>query len=122
MNIITPFICKFCRQEATYAPLSEMSRHAISIFFCYNCSAEFTFWSDGQPASESIYIEMNRKTYRWTITVHNNYGYIWYIEEPGVPGISTNKKPHLIVRFKEDVPQITPANIKEKFKTYLVFV
>lgn len=115
-------ICKFCQKLATFAPLEEMSRRNISIFYCHHCSAEYTFWSDGSPSSEAVYTYINLKLYRWVITPDNNAGYLWYIKEPGMPGLLPNKGASLIKEFKEDVPAITPTNIEEKLKTYLVFI
>tara|TARA_R110000868_G_scaffold67046_5_gene199240 strand:- start:3665 stop:3862 length:198 start_codon:yes stop_codon:yes gene_type:complete len=50
------------------------------------------------------------------------YNYeLWFIEEPGTPGKSINKKLKLITSISHDL-NVNPANVNKKIKTILTFL
>lgn len=118
----TSYNCKFCSQPTQHAPLEDMSKHGINIFFCHHCQTEYTFWQSGDSSSQSIYAMINNRMYRWTITSESGKAYLWHIGKPGIPGVFKNEETTMIKVFKNDVPEITPQNFAEKLKTYLVFL
>jgi hypothetical protein len=97
-----------------------MSRFGVGITFCHTCLAEYMFYRDGHLSHYSLYTTIGDRMYRWTQI--KMYGYLRYVAEPGVPGVSPNKGMQMIKSFTVDVPDITPTNINEKLRTYLVFL
>jgi hypothetical protein len=120
-----PIKCGFCQQDATYCPLEEMERHSVHVFFCYPCKAEYLLFNDGRKASHSLYTEINGHTYRWTHSSANT-AQLWLVEEPGIPGQRKNGKLKIILALNEykghTIPLVTPDNIMEKVKTWLLFL
>lgn len=111
--------CIYCKKEVPPAPLPEMEAHAATVFFCHDCKAEYVFWSDGILASHSLYTEISGRTYRWT--VGGGIGQIWYVGDPGEPGVRVNKNMQSIKAFSfKNCPNITPTNIQQKIKNILV--
>ena len=122
--------CKFCQQMATYAPLDELEIYGVKVFYCYQCKAEYLYYtSGGTPttyASVSLYTEINNKMYRWTI-IENGHGKsarLWWIKNPGIPGTRINSDLESVVYFEDFVPpsDITPQNIMNKISLWLPFV
>jgi len=120
-----PKPCQFCGRMAGYAPLDEMESHGVGVFFCEPCQAEFLYYQGGDLASSSLYTTVNHRMYRWTVT-SGGHGQIWYVKEPGIPGKKKNEGLEAVKSFdpsKGDiVPQLTPSNINEKLRTWLVFL
>jgi hypothetical protein len=117
-----PHPCQFCGQGAGYAPLPDRDTKGVSIYFCHPCQAEYLVYWDGPQASVSLYTEINGETYRWTSTNANTYT-LNHIIDPGVPGVRGNGDIKLI-RYFRDIPNpnVTPQNVKEKVRTWLVFL
>lgn len=115
-----PKPCQFCGLDANYTPLDKMERHSVGVHFCYNCNAEFLYYKSGAKASFSLYTKINNKLYRWTVAGQS--GTIWYVDKPGVPGVSVNEGMTAVKTFYDDVPDITPQNINDKLKTWLLFL
>lgn len=115
-----PKPCTFCGAGATYSPLDELDKHGVDVYFCHPCRAEYLYFWDGQCASTSLYTEINKKMYRWTIS--SSSAVLWYIKNPGTPGTRKNDGIEFIKAFKEDVPVITPQNVNEKLRTWLIFL
>lgn len=116
-----PKPCQFCANGASYAPLDEMEKHGVKVYFCYECRAEYLYFSDGLAASVSLYTEINQRMYRWTVT-SQNVAQLIYIKNPGIPGTRKNENLEFIKSFQKDFPQVTPQNINEKLRTWLVFL
>lgn len=122
-----PKPCQFCGQGAAYSPLNEMEYHGVGVYFCHSCSAEYLYYQSGGLASSSLYTEINGKMFRWTVVVGRNSMWcsatLWYIEKPGIPG---KKKNEGMIPIKEfdypNVPHLTPQNVNEKLRTWLVFL
>lgn len=118
-------VCRFCQKDARYAPIAELDAHGMKVYFCDECSAEYVFYAAGLLSHYSLYTTINTKMYRWTRSMSAYSGgraWLRYIETPGIPGAVANKDVSLIKTFFGDVPDITPQNINEKLKTYLVFI
>jgi len=95
----------------------------MKVDFCVTCSAEYVYWMDEKqtPYAIHLYVEIGDKTYRWSSYNGNVTGHLWYIEEPGIPGITNNRKCKLLKTLQED-PQITPQNIADKINFLLLFM
>lgn len=121
--------CKFCAKETVYVPLiikggnGDKSFHKFDVHYCYNCAAEYVKFGDAN--SIHIYTTINNKMYRWSVNdieSHPQLGTIWYIGEPGEPGVRTNRKLKLLKSFHGNFPQITPENIERKLRFMLLFL
>lgn len=128
-----PKICRFCSGPVPYTPLAEMEELDVKVYFCSTCIAEYCyFWDDvhgswqrnGQPSSVSLYTTINTKVYRWTISSTGDAN-LWYIKNPGIPGTRKNIDLECLKSFMTkdgSVPEITPQNINDKIRTWLVFL
>lgn len=128
---VEPRPCKFCGQNATYAPLRAMENYQISVYYCFHCSAEYLYWKGSKNTiSTSLYAKINDKMYRWTVTDFS--GTLWYVKTPGEPGTRVNHDLERIVSFgpgfhsfgfdlNQPIPEITPQTIVAKIKTWLLF-
>lgn len=118
-------ICKFCNQEVKDAPVDEMSKHGIGVFFCHACQAEYLFFRSGHCASVSLYTNINERCYRWTVTSVDT-AQLWYVKEPGIPGVKKNEGMAPVKSFNKDkgdaIPQLTPANVNGKVRMWLPFL
>jgi hypothetical protein len=120
-----PQPCQFCQQFPHYAPLEEMENHGVKVFFCHPCRAEYLCWDDNNTySSVSIYTEIQNRIYRWTRWTNTAKGaaQLWLIKNPGVPGTRRNQNLESVMYLEKDIPDITPDNIKEKIKTWLLFL
>lgn len=116
-----PYPCKFCGRGASYAPLFELEKFEVDVYFCHFCQAEFVVGKDiGFFGSVSIYTEISGRMFRFTYNSDNS-ATIWFIGEPGVPGKRTNKNLKPIKNFSI-APDVTPFNITEKLRTWLLFI
>lgn len=113
--------CKFCNFPPVYAPIDEMEKFDVKIYFCYPCQAEYIYFNSYRLASISLYTDVNNKKYRWTMPVAG-YKQLWLIKDPGVPGTRKNNNLELIRSFKDDMYEITPINIQEKIKIWLLML
>lgn len=122
----TPKPCKFCNNGATFSPLEEMERHGVHVYFCHTCKAEYLYYWDGALASVSIYTEIGAKMYRWTTSHDEVTGTLSYVKNPGVPGSRRNTNlehlKYFDTRKGDVVHSLTPANVNEKIKTWLLFL
>lgn len=119
-----PHPCQFCGQGAGYSPIPEMETHGVSVYFCYPCRAEYLVYWDGPQASVSLYTEINGKMFRWTKT-NAGSGTISHIVDPGEPGVRKNGKVETVKHFqasKDPLPNVTPQNVNEKLRTWLLFL
>ena len=125
---ITPHPCQFCPGEAAYAPLEVMTQHGSEIFFCATCQAEYIYYtyntSDIKAISISLYTELKDKMYRWTIFTDSTgvRNSLWYVKEPGLPGVKPNRKLKCLLSYREEMPPITPQNIQSKISSWLTFL
>jgi len=106
---------------AGYHPLEAMERHNVSVYFCHPCQAEYLFFRDGSRASVSLYTTIKDKMYRWTVTSVGS-AQLWHVKEPGVPGVKVNEGMFTVKSFSGNIPQLTPDNINEKVRTWLLFL
>jgi hypothetical protein len=102
-----------------------MEIHGVGVYFCYPCKAEYCqFWQSTVFANISLYTEINQEMYRWSVSSTGD-AQLWYVGEPGEPGIRANKKLESIKYFRTEtvnVPTITPLNINEKIRTWLLLL
>jgi len=124
--------CTFCNKGAPYMPQKEMEQYGAKVYYCKRCHAEYIHWEGGARATTSIYITINDKLYRWS---YANLSWdkmptarLWYIEHPGIPGETRNQGCVVLASFGPhgthgtSIPDITPRNVKQKIKTYLVML
>lgn len=121
-----PKACKFCSNMAAYSPLHELDssiNKRIAIYFCVDCKAEYLYWRHNDSLyTWSLYTNINDKVYRWSVIQDDDLASLWLVKVPGVPGIQVNKGVSHIKSFDAPLPDITPTNINEKIRTWLVFL
>ena len=100
-----------------YKPLTLRSSHTFDVHYCYNCNYEVV-----KGWGNNLYVSIGNRMYRWSITDEDSVARIWYIGEPGVPGVRANRKMFLVKTFNDHFPQITPQNIEQKLKFMLLFL
>lgn len=117
-------ICDFCKQEAPHTPIQALESKGLKIYFCENCNTEYTLWNDQTPAARHMYVTINDKLYRWTITRAGQgvKAYLRYYKDPGIPGAMVNRNQELLQIFTESIPEITPDNIEQKIRFILLFL
>jgi len=119
-----PKPCQFCQQFPLYNPLEEMEHYGVKIFFCHTCKAEYLYWRTNQNySSVSLYTEIQGKMYRWTYRTQG-YSQLWWVKNPGIPGTRRNRDLQSILHVspEEGIPDITPANINSRVRTWLLFL
>jgi hypothetical protein len=120
-------ICKYCNQEVPYRPIEDMERYNVKVHFCDSCQAEYLIWSNGVRNSVSLYTSINDKMYRWSV-YKDITATLWWIKTPGEPGTRVNKDLTVIKSFgdrdddTDPLPILTPSNIREKLRTWLIFL
>jgi len=118
--------CKFCQKETAPVPLiikggnGDNKYHTFDVHYCYDCAAEYVDWAG--VVSIHLYVTINNRMYRWSVEDKGSLARLWYVGEPGEPGVRANRKMFLIKSFKEDFPQITPENIERKLRFILLFL
>lgn len=117
--------CQFCNNEPVDSPVEEMSRYGVSVYYCHTCQAEYLYFRSGTCASVSLYTTISDRCYRWTVTSANT-AQLWHIKEPGVPGVKKNEGMVPVKSFDEKdgdhLPKLTPLNVNEKLRTWLLFL
>jgi hypothetical protein len=120
-----PKPCKFCGRPAPYAPLEEVSRYGMSVYFCHHCQSEYLHYQSGNISGINLYTKINGETYRWSCTPDRKIASLWYIGDPGIPGEKVNKDLQCIRQFDADkgdiFPEMTPQNVEAKIRMLLVF-
>lgn len=111
--------CDFCAKEMAPVPLI-VGKHTIEVSFCYNCKYEYASW--GGAVTRNLYATINDKMYRWSIEDADGVARLWYVGEPGEPGVRPNRKLRVLKSFAKFYPTITPTNIERKLKFILVFL
>lgn len=118
--------CQFCQKDTVYVPLKVSPKHTFQVYWCNDCNAEYL--SNEDVHSIHLYTMVGSRMYRWSINrndlqIEEPYsGSVWFIGEPGEPGIRPNRKLKLLKTFKDPIPQITPQNIERKLRFILVFL
>ena len=119
-------LCKFCQAKMEYVPLSVRSSNknfrTMDVFYCYKCDYEYN--KVGTWENHHVYKIVNSKMYRWSIAFFNDAtARLWYVGEPGAPGVRPNRKMKLLQRFEAGCyPSITPQNIEQKLRFMLLFL
>lgn len=111
--------CRFCQKETVYVPLTISARRTFKVYHCYDCSYEYVdelSWSN-----HHLYTSINNRMYRWSVDESGTAAHLWYVGEPGEPGVRANRKLFLVKSFK-DFPSITPQNIERKLRFILLFL
>jgi len=123
-STMAPQPCRFCQQFPPSAPLEEMESYGVNVFFCPPCKAEYLYWRTSHNySSVSLYTEIQGKTYRWTC-MSQGISTLWWVKNPGIPGTRRNidMQSILYISPEEGIPDITPANINDKVKIWLLFL
>jgi hypothetical protein len=118
--------CTFCHKDAVYVPLVVKAKNGRSthrvfeVYYCYDCKAEYVHF--GNIKNHHLYTTINNRMYRWSVEIDGAMGRLWYVGEPGEPGVTPNRKMELVKNFHAIYPAITPGNIQEKLKFILLFL
>jgi hypothetical protein len=120
---LLPIECKFCKGDAFFRPLKEMEVLEVHVHFCDKCQAEYLRFNDGTIASVSLYTKINDHMYRWTVTSART-AQLWRVKDPGIPGTRVNRNLEPVMGFEigDTIPEITPDNVEDKIRTWLVFL
>lgn len=115
--------CKFCQKDTVYVPLQVSPKHKFEVHYCYGCQAEFVDHKIDYGKVIHLYTTINTRMYRWSLMEDEDgyNGHLWYIGEPGEPGIRPNRKVKIIKTFSCP-PEITPENIERKIRIMLLFL
>lgn len=122
--------CKFCSKTADYSPIHELDstvfQQRLLVYFCSDCKAEYLVYKRSNKLySTSLYTKINDRLYRWSV-ISEDSAQLWLVKEPGLPGISINKGLSIVKSFfpleGDAIPALTPENINEKIRTWLVFL
>lgn len=115
------YCCHFCLEQISSAPIEELTKFGMQVYFCHTCLAEYVFVGNGKSLSHyNLYATINNKMYRWTI--NDSCALLRYVKCPGQVGSIVNRDLGILKIFKSDIPIITPQNIKDKLQTYLIFL
>lgn len=117
--------CQFCTKEISDAPVNEMAKHGVGVYFCHPCQAEYLYFRSGTCASVSLYTTINERCYRWTVTSVDT-AQLWYVKEPGIPGVRKNEGMEPVKGFSKSdgdtIPELTPSNVNGKIRVWLPFL
>lgn len=116
-------ICRYCQRDAIYVPLRVSDRRTFEVHYCFDCNAEYVDYGSNNGLAIHLYTKFNDKMYRWSITEHEkgSAGYLWYVGEPGEPGVRPNRKLKLLKHFNEP-HTIIPSNVESKIRFMLLFL
>lgn len=105
-----------------YVPI-QVKQHRIEVYFCNACQAEFVDHKYDYGFVINLYTLVNEKMYKWSLLqdVDGYAGTLWYIGEPGEPGVRPNRKVKMLKHLDFD-PLITPENVQRKIEMMLVFL
>lgn len=114
-------LCLFCKEE-----LNNFFYNKLNVYFCKNCMAEFMFDKSYKRVSlyTSILDSMYRVSYYQSYicnTVPPYHYELWFIGEPGIPGVSINKKLYFI-SYIPGTFKVNPDNVNKKIKDILAFI
>jgi hypothetical protein len=118
--------CTFCQKETVYVPLivknkdGKATNRVFQVYYCYDCQAEYAYF--GSIKNVHLYTTINNRMYRWSLELNGSMGRLWYVGEPGEPGVRPNRKLELVKNFQSMFPTITPQNIQDKLKFILLFL
>lgn len=114
--------CIFCHRAVPLTPI-EILKDYMYVYFCHPCQAEYcTLSITNTELSYHIYTMINNKMYRLSHHYNSDRVQIWFIGLPGIPGKLENRELSLILTLSKDIlPEITPDNVNEKLRTYIVF-
>ncbi len=115
--------CRFCQQEASYAPIF-VKTHKFEVHYCATCSAEYVDY--GNSKGVHLYSLLGDRMYRWSVEEfadgRTRSGTIWFVGEPGLPGVRPNRKMKMLKYFNSGIPTITPENVERKLRFMLLFL
>lgn len=119
--------CDYCNNGVTHKPLKYQvgmkppKTILWNIYYCEKCMAEYIVQGFGAPYI-NLYVNVGTKTYKWA--VHDTMGRLYFVGEPGVPGLVPNRDFKYVIGFTEPetVPKITPFNIESKVRLLLMFL
>ena len=115
--------CRFCQKAADYVPLQVSPKHRFEVHYCFNCQAEFVDHKIDCGKTVHLYTSISNRMYRWSIMedIDGYAGSLWYIGEPGEPGVRPNRKLKMLKTFSNP-PEVTPENVERKIRFMLLFL
>jgi hypothetical protein len=109
--------CEFCQKPLKFS--HHENNKEVEVYDCNHCPVLTSFYvlhKDGSPFKTTFLLDKNEKTYMWTNHYIKETSYITYV---GVAADNINREP--LLKFPK-IMNITPANVKEKFAFYMVFL
>jgi len=127
--------CLFCDCDLKYHNIVFYDRLAQTLFTCKKCMVRYVFFKNTKLAMYSIFVKIGNNIYMWNfsgIGKNSQIRFIPYIKDDSdfthdyfegivVGRISVLEVEKLLITI-ENTPKITPDNIEQKLKTYLLFL
>lgn len=125
-------ICLFCKSKLEYCPSSHYDDSQLLCYVCKDCPIKYVYFMQGALGMYSMFVNLKDKEYRWDFYHPDSsykdstiYQINYLINKNHIPVYKygmcincTSSKSLLII----DNPQnITPQNVAQKLKTYLLF-
>lgn len=110
-------ICHFCDKETNNSSFSLTAR--INIEYCCSCKAEYVYIGKALWHC-NLYTVINSKLYLYCKAMCYDTAFIDLIKNPGIVGLVPNKDRKRVIYFSSNSPIITPSNINEKLKTFVL--
>lgn len=116
--------CEFCQSLCHLSHKEnedrENKKKYTAVYDCTHCPVLTSFYVDNESGSviKTVFmLDRNEKVYMWT---NHHLKKISYITDVGVTLAAAGKNP-LILKFPKVMP-LTPTNVHDKFKFYMVFL
>lgn len=110
--------CQFCHLLLTPLICSDID-DLLEVYPCQNCQVDYYYWRNSYPPSKShhSFIIHGERSYEWAVT--KNYSFLYQIEPKRKLDHTWKRGPMMI---KSSITQLTPDNVMQKLKTYLIFL
>ena len=114
--------CKFCSQETKCVDNSNVAVFAV-VYACESCWADHMYiGNEIRPITVSLYTQIGDKVYMWTVT-DTLRGFLWYVKDLANCYTRNTAGLELLKQFNDiDNVNVTPANVHEKIKTWLLII
>ncbi len=115
---MTTITCQFC-QKVLLPFRQEDVDDLLQVFYCSTCQVDFYYWINSNPLSKShhSFIIHDQHSYEWVVNeVHS----ILYLIQPIRKIANTWKREEMII-ITPPLP-LTPQNVLQKLKTYLLLL
>jgi hypothetical protein len=109
--------CQFCSYPLTHLPRTDID-DLLDVYSCETCQVDYFYWRNSYPLSKShhSFIIHGQKSYEWAVT--KDYSVLYQIEPIRKLDHNWKRGPMIVM---STITQLTPNNVLQKLKTYLIF-